>query len=496
MSGWRAPRSPRPRDEHLAGVVRHPASCGTDARGRPRLPHPVADATVFRVPAASTSVSVRVLAVGVMFGTAVVATGCESGSGVGAEIPDVAAMDTAVEPDDAAADVPSDDDAAADVPSDDDAAADVPSDDDAGTVADAPPVDDPRPPGVGLMHTAAQLEFMRVQQDTAPWLAAYGQVLDEAETGLARTPEPLEDFDIPFYYADPAAAQAAKEGLRQDAFAAYALALGYQLAGTRERRDAYAAKAIEILEAWATVNSQVSGADGDLVVIYVGVPLLYAADLVMNSDGWNDAGRAAFLGWVTAVFENSAAAIKNNANNWGDWGTLGVVASRGLVGDTAGVLREADRIRDRIASEIAANGELPEENNRTNNGMWYTFFAMTSMTTAVQIILNTTGLDLYGYTAPNGRSIRLALDKEFFYAVHPDQWPYPLPPGLAGELWRILYPCDDTIQMPYPNGWPGTLFEVMSDVYGVTEWEDWVSPYRPQHGYHGWIYSTLVRQTP
>jgi hypothetical protein len=59
------------------------------------------------VPAASTSVSVRVLAVGVMFGTAVVATGCESGSGVGAEIPDVAAMDTAVEPDDAAADVPS-----------------------------------------------------------------------------------------------------------------------------------------------------------------------------------------------------------------------------------------------------------------------------------------------------------------------------------------------------------------------------------------------------
>jgi hypothetical protein len=441
-----------------------------------------------------------------MFSAAVVAAGCESGSGVRAEIPDGPAVDTAVEPDDAAADVPSVDDAAADAPSVDDAAADalsvddaaadVLSDDDAGTAADAPPVDDPRPPGVGLMHTAAQLEFMRAHQGTAPWLAAYEQLLGEAETGLARTPEPREDFDIPFYYADPAAAQAAKEGLRQDAFAAYALALGYQLAGTRERRDAYAAKAIEILEAWATVNTQVSGADGDLVVIYVGIPLLYAADLVLNSDGWDDAGRAAFLGWATAVFETSAAAIKDNVNNWGDWGTLGAVASRGLVGDTDGVVHEADRIRDRIASEIAANGELPEENNRTNNGMWYTFFAMTSMTTAVQIILNTTGVDLYGYTAPNGRSIRLALDKEFFYAVHPDQWPYPLPEGLAGELWRILYPCDDTIQMPYPNGWPGTLFEVMSDVYGVTEWEDWVSPYRPQRGYHGWIYSTLVRQTP
>ena len=170
--------------------------------------------------------------------------------------------------------------------------------------------------------------------------------------------------------------------------------------------------------------------------------------------------------------------------------------------DDAGEIRmrmraaEADRIRERIGSGIAANGELPEENKRTNNGMWYTFFAMTSMTTAVQIILNTTGDDLYGYTAPNGRSIRLALDKEFFYAVHPEEWPYPLPEGLAGELWRILYPCDDTIQLPYPNGWPGTLFEVMSDVYGVAEWEDWVSPHRPQRGYHAWIYVTLVRQTP
>jgi Alginate lyase len=366
----------------------------------------------------------------------------------------------------------------------------------AGTGPDAAVDDSPKPPGVGLLHTAEQLQFMRDHKAQPPWDAAYQQVLDEAEGGLSRTPVPTADFNIPFYYADPTASQAAKEGLRQDALAAYALALGYQLADTSAKRSQYASKAVEILDAWATVNKSVSGSDGNLVVIYTGVPLLYAADLVMNYEGWDAAERSALLGWVTSVFLPSSNAIKNNVNNWGDWGTLGAVASDGLLKDTSGVVFESDRIKQRIETEIADNGELPEENKRTNSGMWYTFFAMTSMTTASQIVLNVTGENLFAYSAPNGRSIKLALDKEFFYALHPDQWPYPLPDGAAGQLWKLLYPCDDTIQLPSPNGWPGSLFEVMSDVYQVSEWEGYVKAFRPQHGYHGFIYSTLMRETP
>jgi len=360
---------------------------------------------------------------------------------------------------------------------------------------DAGDDDAPAPPGFGLMHTSAQLELAREHRSQPPWQGATEQLLVEAQAALARTPEPKEDFDIPFYYGDPEASQAAKEGLRQDAMAAYALALGYQLADEAAARDLYASKALEFLDAWAAVNKSVSGDDGDLVVIYTGIPLLYAADLVWGYEGWDATSRDAFVGWVSGVLQPSAEAIKDRANNWGDWGTLGVVASTALRADTASVLGEADRIRARIASEIAENGELPEENKRTNSGMWYTFFAMTAMTTAAHIVRNTTGQDLFGYVAPNGRSIELALDQEFFYAVHPEQWPYPLPDGLAGELWQLLYPCDDTIQLPTPGGWPGTLFEVMSDAYGVAEWESWVELYRPLHGYHGWIFSTLMRQS-
>ena len=275
-----------------------------------------------------------------------------------------------------------------------------------------------------------------------------------------------------------------------------ALALGYQLAETRAKREQYADKAVALLDAWATVNKTVSGADGNLVVLYTGIPLLYAGDLVMRYGGWNQASRAAFLAWVGTVFAKSAGAIKERGNNWGDWGTLGTIASAGLAHDTVTGLAEVERIKARIANGIDASGELPEENKRTNSGMWYTFFALTSMTTAAQIALNVTGVDLFAYTAPNGRTIRLALDKEFFYATHPDQWPYHLPAGVAGDAWRQLYPCADDVEMPTPTGWPGNLFEMMSDVYKVQPWADWVAPHRPERGYHGWIYATLARRTP
>jgi len=379
-------------------------------------------------------------------------------------------------------------------------AADAMATDDAKTDADAGAdvrADvDPRPPGVGLMHTVAQLDFLRAHRDQPPWQAAYQQLLQDAEAALVRAPDPRVDFNVPFYYADPQAAQAAKECLRQDALAAYALALGYQLADTSVKRHQYAAKAIELLHAWATVNTSISGADGDLVAMYTGVPLLYAADLLMNTDDWAPASRSAFTTWASTVFRQSADDIKDRSNNWGAWGTLGAMASAALVGDGSAVASEIARTKLRIENSIAANGELPEENLRTNSGIWYTYFALTSMTATAQIARNVAGVDLFGYTAPNGRNFRMALDRHFVYAVHPEQWPYPLPAGIEGDLWQLLYPCADELEMPTVTGWPGSLFEIMSDIYQVPAWKDWVVSSRPLKGYHAWIYVTLARQSP
>jgi len=216
----------------------------------------------------------------------------------------------------------------------------------------------------------------------------------------------------------------------------------------------------------------------------------------MNFDGWDPARRSAFTSWSSTVFWNSAHAIKGRANNWGAWGTLGAVASAALVGNAPTLTEETESLRRRIAESIDATGELPEENKRTNSGMWYTYFALTPMTAAAAIVRNATGVDLFAYAAPNGRTIRLALDRHFYYALYPEEWPHPLPEGLEGELWRILYPCADEIELPTVTGWPGSLFEIMSDFYQVPEWAEWVVASRPMKGYHAWIYVTLMRQTP
>jgi hypothetical protein len=362
--------------------------------------------------------------------------------------------------------------------------------------ADASTADDPpKPPGVGLMHTAAQLEFMRAHRAQEPWQSAYAQLLgSNAEPALSKTPNPMADFDVPGGYSDPSGQKAAKDRLRQDAFAAYALALGYQLADTSAKRNEYGLKATEFLDAWASVNTKVSGDDGDLVLMYAGVTMLYAADLLMNFDGWPGDHRSAFTLWSSTVFWNSAHEIKDHANNWGAWGTLGAIASAALVGNGPTLAEETESLKQRIDESIDDNGELPEENKRTNSGMWYTYFALSSMTASAWILENVKGVDLFSYVSPNGHSLKLALDRDFFYAQHPDQWPYLLPDGIQGELWRLLYPCADQLELPHVNGWPGPVFEVMSDVYQVPEWESWLASARPLMGSDAWIYVTLMRQ--
>lgn len=351
-------------------------------------------------------------------------------------------------------------------------------------------------PGVGLLHTAAELDTMRQHRDQEPWATAFAALLQEADAALAHPPAPLADLSVPAYYDDPAGHEAAKQALSDDAFAAYACALAFQLARTDAQRAVYANKAIEILDAWATVNTRVSGADGSLVMMYKGIHLVYAADLVAGYPGWGADAAARFRTWVATQFASSADEKKTARNNHGAWGTLGAMAAAAYLGDGPALDVEIERLRARIRDEIDANGELPEENKRTNSGIWYTYFALAPMTGAAQLARNVRGLDLFDHVAANGRSLRLALDRLFFYAEHPDAWPHHLPDGLAGELWRLLYPCADELELPTPNSWPGNLFEAMASEYGVGAWSAWVEPYRPQRGGHIWIYPTLTRPNP
>lgn len=340
----------------------------------------------------------------------------------------------------------------------------------------------------GGMHTRAQLAELRQLKADASRRPAYGRLLAEADRALAGSFPAAADFHQPSYYRHPDE-PGSKPALTATADAAYALALAYQLGGGKR----YAEKSAAVLRQWAAVNRSVSGYDGDLVFCYAGLPMILAADLLSDFNGWRTEDRHAFKAWVNRVFLKSADRIKGRANNWGDWGTFASIAARHFLDDRAGVAADVERLKLRIAREIAADGELPRENRRTNSGMWYTYFALAPMTGAANIARNATGIDLFHYAAPNGRTIKLALDRFFRYCRDPKSWPYRRPGGLYGRLYNLLYPSAPEIKLPAPYDWPGNLYEAMSGIYGEKDWEDWVRPHRPLRGGRAWLHPTLTR---
>ncbi|MDD2716707.1 MAG: alginate lyase family protein [Candidatus Wallbacteria bacterium] len=340
-----------------------------------------------------------------------------------------------------------------------------------------------------VIHTPQQLALIREQLDTDPVRNAWLRLQQEADQALSHTPTPPENFDVPGYYEDKPGHQAAKKCLREDGGAAYTLALAYQLHPDKSQKQEYSAKAIQILNAWAAKNKKVSNSDGDLTMIYKGILLVLAADLMMDYPAWE--GKETFKTWMNNVFLKSADTIKDRPNNWGAWGIFGAICVARINHDDAALQDGIGLIKGYIASAIDEKGELPQENKRHVKGMWYTFFALSPLSSAMLVARNA-GTDLFNYTSDNGRSLKMALDKYFQYAVNPDTWPYRHPTDPLEIIQSLISPQANQIELPTKEDWPGNLYEAMSVIYKEQNWDNWVKGTRPHQGSEFWTCPTLM----
>lgn len=351
--------------------------------------------------------------------------------------------------------------------------------------------DKPVPPPVEtishprLMYNAQQIDFVKakIAAGQEPWAAAYRQLIRKADGFANRTHVAVSTFHVPPFYNDPDASGDAKDGYMTDAHAAYTNALAFVLSGN----STYATKAIYFLNAWASINTTISTTgDTPLVSSYGGTGFLIAADLLMNSAFWTTPQKETFKNWVRLRYLPVVAAIKGNSNNWGDWATFAVISSYGVLGDQPRLLQEVDRIKSRINVHIAADGHMPQEVRRAENGIWYTYFALSGMTSAARVAQNAAGQNLFNYTSPNGRTIKSALDYLHFYLKNQQAWP-----------WHTMGPRNLNNLV-----WPVDLFEAMNDFYGNT-YNELVTPFRPVLGGYkndfvkathvSWNYPTLMR---
>lgn len=218
------------------------------------------------------------------------------------------------------------------------------------------------------------------------------------------------------------------------------LAYAYYFTGN----PAYATKATAIISTWfldpATrmdpnlkyaqgVPGASTGQPGGIIDAADLPKVVDAAGLLTGSAAWTtaDAGSltswfAAYLSWLqTSANGKAEAATSNNHATWYD----GQVISYALfVGDTALARSVATKAeRSIIAAQITGSGTQPKELARTDS--WsYSTYNVAALARLAQLA-SAAGVDLWDYRAPNGATIRKALDLVAGYATRMSAWPYP-----------------------------------------------------------------------
>jgi hypothetical protein len=145
--------------------------------------------------------------------------------------------------------------------------------------------------------------------------------------------------------------------------------------------------------------------------------------------------------WFTAYlqwFTSAKTALEEHAakNNHGSWYLAQVIPMARYVGrdDLARQLCEEDKAR--IAAQIMPDGSQPEEIRRVD-GLGYSRFNLEAQAVVARHA-KALGIDLWNYTAPNGASLRKALEFLTPYNQAPEKWPTSqnekLPKGFLDEL--------------------------------------------------------------
>jgi hypothetical protein len=148
--------------------------------------------------------------------------------------------------------------------------------------------------------------------------------------------------------------------------------------------------------------------------------------LLHGSSHWTDADQRALRQWMSA-YEQWLLTSPNGAheheakNNHGSWYAAQTATIAMFVGDTATARRLAAEAKARIGWQITAAGEQPIELERTKS-MHYSGFNVEALSRLAEIGRRV-GVELWHYDAPDGGSLKKAIDHLATYANDPKRWP-------------------------------------------------------------------------
>jgi hypothetical protein len=196
----------------------------------------------------------------------------------------------------------------------------------------------------GLLHSAEDFDRMKTKVAAAaePWKMGWDKLVANTHTALTWTARPAAmiyrgaDGTHPENYSQ----------LFNDVAAAYALALRWKISGD----VAYAAKSIEILNAWAGMLTGISGtSDKFLASGLYGYQLANAAEIMRTYTGWAAADFTRFKAMMLMVFYpmNHDFLVRHNdaciSHYWANWDLCNMASmiAIGVLVDDRAIYNEA-----------------------------------------------------------------------------------------------------------------------------------------------------------
>lgn len=196
----------------------------------------------------------------------------------------------------------------------------------------------------GALHTQADFDRMKTQvaQHAQPWTDGWDVLIKNSHASLNWTPRP----QAMIYRGYDGTHSENYAALFNDAAAAYALALRWKVSGD----DAYADKAVAILDAWSKTLTGINGtSDKFLASGIYGYQLANAAEIMRSYKHWPTQDVARFKTMMLSVFypmnhqfllHHNGAKIDHYWANW-DLANMSSMLAIGILADRQDIYDEA-----------------------------------------------------------------------------------------------------------------------------------------------------------
>jgi len=330
----------------------------------------------------------------------------------------------------------------------------------------------------------------RILYNAEPQSRAFEDLLEDADAALEFQPYTPQTLEIPGGYVDSDGLAYARTVLWDNCHAAYSCAMVYAITGN----PVYAEKATGVLMYWSDRGIRFTGDDSGLQLGSYFSPMLYAADLLHDYTGWEEADRSSFKSWWrNNCLEDGQVlnVLRNKDNNWKDAALLGTFAAAVVLEDTV-LLKEAliqltSYFYGRTDSNVRLPGDawkiavdnngvyLPREvvRNDGSSGITYTAYALTTMVQAMEIA-RYSGFDFWQRETVLGATIGDVIEQ--YYRWNEMNEPFP---------WNWSANKSDKRRNPY---------EIANIHYTFQDgFKEYLENNRPLSGREGDEYTTLTK---